>query len=292
MKSVFTLAALVALAACGGPSDAPELSEAWRLETGLASPESVVYDPVAEVFYISNISGPGQDKDGDGYISKVDADGGEFVEKWATGLDGPKGLAIVHRSLFAADIDAIVEIDIATATVADRHPVEGAERLNDLSAGPDGAVYATDTTLGAVYRLQDAAASLLVQSDDLRSANGVAVIADKIYVLAARADAETPRLERMLQTLTAEGVATPVQSAKPLSGWLDGVEPDGRGGYVVSEIGPGRLWRISPDGQAARVYKSKNSLNDMVVALDQNLVVIPMLSAGQVVALRMTWPGE
>ncbi len=87
---------------------------------GLAGPESVVHDPVDDVYYVSNINGGIADKDGNGFISRIAPDGRVLALKWAdsavagTTLHAPKGLTIAGRTLYAADIDTVRLFDLAT----------------------------------------------------------------------------------------------------------------------------------------------------------------------------------
>ena len=50
------------------------------------------------------------EEDENGYISKLDSNGNYVEKKWVTGLDAPKGLAIVKDHLFVADINKIWKI--------------------------------------------------------------------------------------------------------------------------------------------------------------------------------------
>src|SRR5687768_15006383 len=67
---------------------------------GFYGPESVKYDPDQDVWFITNMLGPGSDKDSAAFIDRVDA--GElktpvrFIESGRNGatLDAPKGMAI------------------------------------------------------------------------------------------------------------------------------------------------------------------------------------------------------
>ena len=66
--------------------------------TGLKTPESVIQAKDGNI-YISEINEFG--KDGDGQISKVDKNGNVTV--FATGMDDPKGLAMIGDKLYVAD---------------------------------------------------------------------------------------------------------------------------------------------------------------------------------------------
>jgi len=133
--------------------------------TALEDPESVRYDPEQDVFFVSNMFGYGSAKDGVGYISRIAAGNLDsvqtFVESGRSGvvLNAPKGMAIVGDTLWVADIDVVRGFDRHTG-----HPVGvidfSAQRptlLNDLAAGPDGTLRASDSGLlmsdkGVVYR--------------------------------------------------------------------------------------------------------------------------------------------
>jgi sugar lactone lactonase YvrE len=113
----------------------------------------VRYDAEQDVFFVSNMTGYGSAKDGNGYISRVSAETPGSAIVFAQGgrngvtLDSPKGLAIHGDTLWAADISVLRAFDRHTgAPLAsiDFGPL-GAVQLNDVAIGPDGNVHVTDT---------------------------------------------------------------------------------------------------------------------------------------------------
>ncbi len=74
--------------------------------TGLKMPESALQAKDGNI-YISEIGEFG--KDGDGQISKLDANGNLSV--FATGMDDPKGLAMIGDKLYVADKTRVLEIN-------------------------------------------------------------------------------------------------------------------------------------------------------------------------------------
>jgi gluconolactonase len=74
--------------------------------TGLKTPESVVQAKNGKI-YVSEINEFG--KDGDGQITVIE-NGKKRV--FATGLDDPKGLAIIGKTLYVADKTKIMKIDM------------------------------------------------------------------------------------------------------------------------------------------------------------------------------------
>src|SRR5438128_11263884 len=81
------------------------------INQGLQTPESVLWDPQQDVYFISNINGQALAADNNGYISRVNPDTMQVEAKWVEGgvkpgvtLNAPKGMAIVGDTLYVADI--------------------------------------------------------------------------------------------------------------------------------------------------------------------------------------------
>ena len=110
-----------------------ELELAWEI-SGFKNPESVIYDEVSDILFVSNVNGSPVEKDGNGYISKVLLDGTVLSNQWVIGLNAPKGLAIYDGTLYVADIDTLVVIDIASGTISNSYQVDDAKFLNEFSA--------------------------------------------------------------------------------------------------------------------------------------------------------------
>ena len=125
----------------------------WETPTDLTTCESVLYDEESGNIYVANIEGDATEKDGKGSISIISKDGEITQRDWVTGLNAPKGMGIANGKLFVTDIDEVVEIDIASAKVAKRHPLEGAQFLNDLDTH-NGIVYFTDMRAGTIHTLE------------------------------------------------------------------------------------------------------------------------------------------
>ena len=110
-------------------------------------------DAATGVIYVANMGTDPMAHDRDGYIAILGRDGTITTDKWLTGLDAPKGMDIVGGTLYTADLDTIVEIDIASASIRNRYKVEGAKLLNDVVAAPDGRVFVSDTFANTIYVL-------------------------------------------------------------------------------------------------------------------------------------------
>jgi sugar lactone lactonase YvrE len=159
--------------------------------SGFHEPESARYDSALDVFFVSNINGAPEAKDGNGFISRVRPDGTVDSLMFIAGgrggvtLNAPKGLVITGDTLWVADIDAVRAFDKRTgaplATI-DFRPL-GAAFLNDIAAAPDGSLYITDTGPNSVsdktrgnriFRIGPGhRASVALHSDSLASPNGI-----------------------------------------------------------------------------------------------------------------------
>jgi sugar lactone lactonase YvrE len=145
--------ALLAVSACGGETAVAEAPMAVVAE-GLSTPESVLWDATRNVWYVSNINGSPLDKDDNGYILRLSADGAKLDSvPFINGVDAditlnaPKGMALVGDTLWVADIDAVRAFDVNTGNAVTTLELgaQGATFLNDVAAAGDGTIYITDT---------------------------------------------------------------------------------------------------------------------------------------------------
>lgn len=158
-------AVLMLATACAKKDEAPAETPPPRdpnapqfvVSTGLSTPESVLWDPTRSVWYIANINGNPPEKDNNGYIVRVGANGEAkdslpFIAGGAGDitLHAPKGMALAGDTLWVADIDALRGFDVNTGKAVATVSLEklGATFLNDVALGPDGLVYITDSGIG------------------------------------------------------------------------------------------------------------------------------------------------
>ncbi len=283
---VRTVGAGVAGLLLAGAVQAQTATEIWRT-TGFSAPESVEWDAGAGLFYVTNMGADPMAKDGDGYIGTLGADGVIGTEKWVTGLDAPKGMAIQGGKLFTADIDQLVEIDIASGQVTNRYPAAGAVLLNDVIAAPDGRVFVSDTFGNSVWVLEGGAMAIFAQDPMLMGANGLTLDGNALIVanlgdVSQGFDKIKPGMVVSLD-LTSKAI-TAYGSADP-SGVLDGVEPDGAGGVLITDNMGGRLLQQAPGGGAVQVGTLEPGAADLEFVADQGLVVVPLTPSNTIIGL-------
>ncbi len=193
---------LLLLAGCAGketpkpPAEtaaAPDTTARVTTTDGFSTPESVLWDAGQGVWFVSNINGSPVAKDGNGFISRLMADGMidslHFIQGGRGGvtLNAPKGLAIIGDTLWVTDIDAVRGFDRKTgAPVASIDVGKQAHFLNDIAVGPDATLYFTDTGVilnakGAfdhpgpdrIYALKDRRVTVAAEGDWLGRPNGL-----------------------------------------------------------------------------------------------------------------------
>lgn len=257
---------------------APGVSREWEVRGPFRIPESAAWDPASRAVYVSNYD-PFDRRPGEGrqFISKLAPDGRVEAAEWLTGLKNPAGLAVCGRTLYAAEPAALVEIDIPTARLTKRTPVEGAVMLNDVAVGPDGAVYLSDSTRSVLYRVSAGKAEVWLEGAEVSRPNGLSVSGGKLYWgnngdrRLKSADLET----REVRTVAVFG-----------PGILDGVVCRASGDFLVSH-NEGRLYRVGPEGAVTCLLDTSvigANLADFCWAPELGLVIAPAWTQNRVSA--------
>lgn len=283
-KPVLIPALLLATAAvAAAPAMAQSLTESWRAG-GFEMPESVSHDPQTGALYVSNINSPDMSANGEGYITRLAIDGSVTEERFATGLNAPKGTFVKEGTLYVAGIEEVVEIDLATGEVTTRHAVPGASFLNDVAVADDGTIYVTETMQGAVYAISNGTATEFVADAALAGANGIVIDGDRLLV-ATLGDLsggfENLEPSNIKAVDIASKAITDYGSPEPV-GMLDGIEIV-EGGVLVTDNGGGRLVTVAADGTTTEIGMSGAGSADLEYVAAENLVVVPLLNGNEVV---------
>jgi sugar lactone lactonase YvrE len=298
-------ACALASGACGRTAearDAPAAARKLHVVQGLGFPESVRYDPDQDVYFVSNMAGPGSLKDGNGFIVRIRAEDLSRAEVFVQGgingavLDAPKGMAISGDTLWVADIDVVRGFHRRTgaplATI-DLRP-HGAVLANDVAVGPDGSLHVTDTGIamtdkGVMYRGGDKiftigpnrAVSLLAEGRDLGRPNGITwdpegkrwivvtfdPFRSEVYALAP--DSPAPRGQEP-RTVLLRGL-----------GKFDGVERLADGRLLVTCWADSSLHLVTGT-TSQRIIRDLWQPADLGVDTRRNRVAIPLVLQGRV----------
>jgi hypothetical protein len=262
---------------------------------GFSSPETALWDSVADVYLLSNINGKPGDEDNNGFIARIRPDGHVDSLKWIEGgrngvtLHGPKGMIIKGDTLFAADVGGVRMFDRATGTPLGT--LRAATRgLNDLAVGPDGSIYATDLEPpsgnkpanplpAAIYRATKSGAIPVVKGDMLMQPDGL--IADSAGFIVAPFG--TNQVYRVDSSGTKQSIAV-----LP-GGKLDGIIPyPGGPGWLVTSWDKKTVYRVDPGGAAIPVAEGIESPAQLGYDSKRKMILIPSFNANALELRRLT----
>lgn len=254
----------------------PTLTKVWETDTVLTTAESTLYDGDGDIIYVSNINGNHSEKDGNGYISKMNADGAIVQLQWVAGLNAPKGMAILNDKLYVTDIDELVEINIADSSIANRYPVEGATFLND--AATDGEkVYISDSGTGKVHILEDGKMNTVTEG--MEGINGLAFNdAGDLFILDGSG----------LKRYGTDGDSTEILNDVVTGG--DGLVIIDENTYIASRW-QGEIYLVK-DGKEHLLLDTKaeeSNTADIDYIAEENLVLVPTFMKNKVVAYKLEY---
>jgi hypothetical protein len=179
--------ALILMAVAGSAAAAPRPVVRYG---GLAAPERVLYDASGDRYLVSNVNGEPGARDDNGFISVLSPAGRVTTLKWIAGgrkgvtLHAPKGLAIIGRVLYVADLTVVRRFDLHTGAPLGEVAVPGSTYLNGLATAPDGKLYVSDSGppqgsfdahgTEAVYVIEGARVTSLAKGSALGRPTGIA----------------------------------------------------------------------------------------------------------------------
>ncbi len=257
----------------------------WTISQGIVAPESAYVDEASGSLFVSSVEGQPNERDGKGHISKATTDGKVVSANWVTGLNAPKGLRSYKGTLWTADIDEVIGIDIATGKITSRVKPAGAQFLNDVATGPDGTVYVSDMMLSRIYAVKDGKATVWADGPDLEWPNGLLVDGNRLIV-AGWGKPEADFSTKVPGRIFALDLATKKKTAitpNP-SGNFDGLESDGKGGFLATDYLAGKLVHISPKGEVRVIRMFMAGTADIAFIAKTSTVIVPHMNENQVSA--------
>lgn len=257
------------------------------------APEQMTWHAPSQSWFVSSLGGGvSLEKDGYGWVTRLDAAGKVVNPRWVKGLDAPTGMTAIGDRLFVADRGVVVEVDVPTARIVARHAVTGAEFVNDVTAAPNGDLYVSDFMGNRIYRLPAAtrAAEVFVASDALDFPNGLVVDGDQLIVATwgPMTDPKTFATSRPGTVLTvdlATNAIKPLADGRPIANF-DGIVKVGDVFCGTDWVG-GRLLRIARDGTVTEVLTGFKQLADLGYRPDTGQLGLPEMSSSRVFLLTL-----
>jgi sugar lactone lactonase YvrE len=237
-------------------SRTPDAPVAFRLGDSKLIPEGIAYDPKQDRFFIGSVAQKkivsanrkGEVKDFSRPGDNLDCVLGLFVdsaheELYAVSTNGFLDEAQKQRR------NAVVRYDLRNGLLVNRYDAPDASQLNDLTIAADGAIYATDSASGTLFRktAREKTLTPFGAKGALPGANGITLGADgKLYVAIstgiARIDLSTGAPTRLSQPDTV------------MTGGCDGLYwHTGDLVGIQNVTNPGRVIRIALDDQGTRI---------------------------------------
>jgi hypothetical protein len=258
---------------------------------GFSAPESIVFDAARDQYYVSNMGSFGSGaKPGDGFISRVSARGEILELRWVDGLDSPKGLALANGRLYAGDDQHLLEINPATGAILARYqPDDGPGAFNDCTADAAGMVYVFSNRLGRVFRLREGKFEpwFVVDRTKTGGLNGLKAVHDRLLLGGwSLRGADGKEQPGHLSFVTFAEPHTLGRLGNEPLGAIDGIEPDGRGSYTVTDWTTGNVLHVTSDGKPTVLFTLSRGAADHTYRPDAGLLLIPHVFDHKVRAYR------
>ncbi|MCA0957661.1 TIM barrel protein [Muricauda ruestringensis] len=273
--------------------DATYLNLNNNLDQILDAPENAYWDAGSKSWYISNLGGEKVtiEKDGYGWITRLDENGNVLKNRWVEGLDAPTGMSSHDGHLYVADRGVLVKIRIEDGKIVKKIPLPGSRFANDVATTSDGNIYVSDTYENSIYRIDNNGnVEIFLQNEELECPNGLWVDGDDLIVatwgpMTNEATFETSR-KGTLKTVnlkTKEILA--VGKGLPIANF-DGVVKYKDFYYATDWVG-GRLLKISDTGNVSEVLTGFVQMADLGIDPEKGILLIPEMSKNRFIKVDL-----
>ncbi|XCF06349.1 TIM barrel protein [Tamlana crocina] len=264
-----------------------------NLNNILDNPENAYWDKVSRSWFISNLGGGKVtiEKDGYGWITRLDEKGKVISNRWIEGLDAPTGMASYKNLLYVADRGVLVEIDVAEGKIIRKINLPNSEFANDVAATPSGDIYVSDTFTNSIYKLpKNKNIEIFVKNDTLEYPNGLWVDGNHLVVatwgpMTNRATFETSRKGTLMRIDLKTKEIKPVGKGLPIANF-DGVVKYNKSYYATDWTG-GRLLKISEHGDVEEVMSGFSQFADLGINIKNGIVMIPEMSKNRFILIHL-----
>ncbi|HUU41153.1 MAG TPA: hypothetical protein VMW42_09440 [Desulfatiglandales bacterium] len=286
MRKNITFLIVVALLCWALPCGAEWKVSSEKTISGFGHPESVAFDPLAQVLYVSRF-GPDLNpiqKDEMGFISLIDLNGKMLEERFLPGpgglLNKPKGVWVNQGLLWTADIDSVWVFDLKTKN-GQRVSLPGANFANDLVAN-SGKLFVSDTVNGTIYAVEPADFLTAIPKVDpmIRksglSPNGLWINNERDLLVGTAPSGDSAG---RIYKLKKQGMIEPIS---PELGRIDGLAVLSDGTILYTDWKGKGLFELDKNGQIRLLAGGFDGPADFAVVsrADGYLIVVPDLVKG------------
>jgi len=281
------------------------LEEFWESPNQLKNPESVVYDSKKNMLYVSNVDGNPDDKDNKGFISIISPSNGSIINlNWVSNLNAPKGIDLDNNTgkLYVSDITNLIEIDLSSGKIINRHPALDNSSLNDVVIDKKGNVFVSDPPNNAIFTLDtknnsattnNKSLQIWLKSKELNGPNGITIDDSKNILVVASMGKGTSEAggtvkaigldNKTIISIGKEGITVPV-------GILDGLQigTDGKS-YYVSDWNAKNIHIVDTSGIGFHeLFNSQmQGMADFRIIYPEKELVIPLMPENKIISLHI-----
>ncbi|MBT3383614.1 MAG: gluconolaconase [Prolixibacteraceae bacterium] len=290
MKNLLLIIVVLVLASCNNKQKNKQeeskqitysykLELLWESDTLVRTPESVLFDIERNILYVSNINSGPWEKDGNGFISKMDMSGNVIDLKWIEGLSAPKGMGILGNSLFIADIDELVEANIETGKIINKIIIEGNPDINDITVGKDGIVYVSGSTSNKIYAVKDGIVKEFLQGEEGERFNGLFWEEDRMLLITSGSSQfkEINHNTKVVKVISEN------------MGHGDAIAPVGDGGYITTSW-MGAVFYVSASGETTKLLDTEElgeNAADADYSIENEILYLPTFFKNQIKAYKL-----
>ncbi|MFD2727139.1 TIM barrel protein [Hyunsoonleella rubra] len=264
-----------------------------NLNNILDNPENAYWDNVSKTWFISSLGGEKVtiEKDGYGWLTRLDENGNVISNRWVEGLDAPTGMASYKNLLYVADRGVLVEIDISKGEIIRKINLPNSKFANDVASTPNGDIYVSDTFTNTIYKLpKNKKIEIFIKDDVLECPNGLWIDGQHLIVatwgpMTNRATFETSRKGTLMRINLKTKEITPVGKGLPIANF-DGVIKYGKFYYATDWTG-GRLLKISEDGNVEEVISGFSQFADLGINAEKGIIMVPEMSKNRFIFFNL-----
>lgn len=237
----------------------------------LNSPESILFDPVSQLYLVSN-AGSGSSGGSLVYFDPLTNNITSFV---SAGVSSPKGMAIVNNMLYVTDVTSVRGFSLESLENLFNLDIPGSSFLNDMTS--DGTrLYVSDNAVHKIFAIdiQQASVTILCEDPDLQAPNGILFDAQENRLLICSFRSNSPIQEFKFVNAQLNTLSTTALSQ------LDGLAMDENRNVYVSSWASNAVYRFDPDFSSDPVEVSNGHFGpaDIFINSETNELLVPNFS--------------
>ena len=250
---------------------APGITKGWEIASKLSYPESVAWDKSNNVLYVSNYTGEQPQ-----FISRISSEGTVLEREWVKGLIMPTAIELVGDTLYVTERRSVALIDVKSASVSRRIPLDMAIAPNDLATTNNGrTIYVSDSQANCLYRIENGKVERWITG--IPGPNSIAIDGNRLLVgcmgdnSLKSIDLKTREVNVLMQLFP--------------GAIIDGIVVLQDRSILVADF-QGIMYRIEKDGSFREIINcSGNGINfsDFIYLQERNLLIIPGLYSNTIV---------